>query len=126
MRRIFLAAALLVVAPALLANNPSSTTGARMVWNETDQRTFMFGGVTTFDANGTSKYVDPTETWEWNGQRWLQLFPATTPPGRSSQVMVWDAARSRLKPDAVILLKGSRGVRLERLVPLISEWASAR
>jgi UDP-N-acetylmuramoyl-tripeptide--D-alanyl-D-alanine ligase len=37
----------------------------------------------------------------------------------------WSALRSRLSPDAVILLKGSRGVRLERLVPLISEWASA-
>ncbi len=37
----------------------------------------------------------------------------------------WTALRSRLSTDAVILLKGSRGVRLERLVPLISEWASA-
>jgi UDP-N-acetylmuramoyl-tripeptide--D-alanyl-D-alanine ligase len=37
----------------------------------------------------------------------------------------WEAARSRLAPDAVILLKGSRGVRLERLVPLISAWATA-
>jgi UDP-N-acetylmuramyl pentapeptide synthase len=37
----------------------------------------------------------------------------------------WQAARSRVAPDAVILLKGSRGVRLERLIPLISEWASA-
>ena len=36
----------------------------------------------------------------------------------------WDAARSRLAPDAVILLKGSRGVRLERLVPMIAEWAA--
>ena len=36
----------------------------------------------------------------------------------------WEAVRSRLKPDAVILLKGSRGVRLERFVPLISEWSS--
>ena len=38
----------------------------------------------------------------------------------------WQAMRSRLAPDAVILLKGSRGVRLERLLPVISEWASAR
>jgi UDP-N-acetylmuramoyl-tripeptide--D-alanyl-D-alanine ligase len=38
----------------------------------------------------------------------------------------WQAVRSRVAPDAVILLKGSRGVRLERLVPVISEWASAR
>jgi len=37
----------------------------------------------------------------------------------------WQAARSRLDPAAVILLKGSRGVRLERLVPLISEWTSS-
>ncbi|MEO8561988.1 MAG: UDP-N-acetylmuramoyl-tripeptide--D-alanyl-D-alanine ligase [bacterium] len=37
----------------------------------------------------------------------------------------WEALRSRLHRDAVILLKGSRGVRLERFVPLISEWASA-
>ena len=35
----------------------------------------------------------------------------------------WDAVRSRLAPDAVILLKGSRGVRLEQLVPIIAEWA---
>ena len=38
----------------------------------------------------------------------------------------WSAVRSRLAPDAIILLKGSRGVRLERLIPVISEWASAR
>ena len=38
----------------------------------------------------------------------------------------WHAVRSRLASDAVILLKGSRGVRLERLIPVISEWALAR
>ncbi|MEP6618439.1 MAG: UDP-N-acetylmuramoyl-tripeptide--D-alanyl-D-alanine ligase [bacterium] len=36
-------------------------------------------------------------------------------------VLAWNAARSRLAPDAVILLKGSRGVRLEQLVPLLKE-----
>ena len=39
-------------------------------------------------------------------------------------VEAWDAVRSRVAKDAVILLKGSRGVRLEQLVPMISEWAS--
>jgi UDP-N-acetylmuramoyl-tripeptide--D-alanyl-D-alanine ligase len=38
----------------------------------------------------------------------------------------WQAMRSRLEPNAVILLKGSRGVRLERLVPVISEWATGQ
>ena len=36
---------------------------------------------------------------------------------------VWPDLVSRLRPDAVILLKGSRGVRLERLVPLVTRWA---
>jgi len=35
---------------------------------------------------------------------------------------IWPALSSRLAPDAIILLKGSRGVRLERLVPLIQQW----
>ncbi len=43
----------------------------------------------------------------------------------ASPEAAWEAARSRLAPDAVILLKGSRGVRLERLVPIISAWATA-
>jgi UDP-N-acetylmuramoyl-tripeptide--D-alanyl-D-alanine ligase len=36
---------------------------------------------------------------------------------------LWGRLVSRLRPDAVILLKGSRGVRLERLVEPITAWA---
>ena len=36
---------------------------------------------------------------------------------------LWSRLASRLEPDAVILLKASRGVRLEQLVPKIREWA---
>jgi UDP-N-acetylmuramoyl-tripeptide--D-alanyl-D-alanine ligase len=36
---------------------------------------------------------------------------------------LWNRLVPRLDSNAVILLKGSRGVRLERLVPQISEWA---
>lgn len=45
--------------------------------------------------------------------------------GGADPESAWSAARSRLARNAVILLKGSRGVRLERLIPVISEWASA-
>ncbi len=45
--------------------------------------------------------------------------------GGADPAAVWDTLRSRLAPDAVILLKGSRGVRLERLVPMIAEWANS-
>jgi UDP-N-acetylmuramoyl-tripeptide--D-alanyl-D-alanine ligase len=37
---------------------------------------------------------------------------------------LWPALRSRLAADAVILLKASRGVRLERLLPHLIEWAA--
>lgn len=36
---------------------------------------------------------------------------------------LWPLLAPRLAPDAVILLKGSRGMRLERLVPYIVKWA---
>jgi UDP-N-acetylmuramoyl-tripeptide--D-alanyl-D-alanine ligase len=36
---------------------------------------------------------------------------------------LWPLLESRLTPNAVVLLKASRGVRLERLVPLITSWA---
>lgn len=36
---------------------------------------------------------------------------------------LWHSLSSRLAPDAVILLKGSRGMRLERLVEPITRWA---
>ena len=39
---------------------------------------------------------------------------------------LWNRLSSRLEPDAVILLKASRGVRLEQLVPKIKEWATSK
>lgn len=38
---------------------------------------------------------------------------------------LWPLLAPRLAPDAVILLKASRGVRLERIVPHLTAWASA-
>jgi UDP-N-acetylmuramoyl-tripeptide--D-alanyl-D-alanine ligase len=37
---------------------------------------------------------------------------------------LWPRLEERLAPDAVILLKASRGVRLERLVPHLTAWAN--
>ena len=36
---------------------------------------------------------------------------------------LWPLLEPRLTPDAVLLLKASRGMKLERLVPLITDWA---
>jgi UDP-N-acetylmuramoyl-tripeptide--D-alanyl-D-alanine ligase len=37
---------------------------------------------------------------------------------------LWPQLAPRLAPDAVVLLKASRGVKLERLVPFIEAWAT--
>jgi UDP-N-acetylmuramoyl-tripeptide--D-alanyl-D-alanine ligase len=37
---------------------------------------------------------------------------------------LWPVLKQRLQPDAAILLKASRGVRLERLLPHLQAWAS--
>jgi UDP-N-acetylmuramoyl-tripeptide--D-alanyl-D-alanine ligase len=37
---------------------------------------------------------------------------------------LWPLLEPRLLPDAAILLKASRGVRLERIVPLLTAWAA--
>jgi UDP-N-acetylmuramoyl-tripeptide--D-alanyl-D-alanine ligase len=39
---------------------------------------------------------------------------------------VWSGLAGKVAPDAVILLKGSRGVRLEQLVPAIENWAKSK
>jgi UDP-N-acetylmuramoyl-tripeptide--D-alanyl-D-alanine ligase len=36
---------------------------------------------------------------------------------------LWPILAPRLEPDAIILLKASRGVKLERIVPMLEEWA---
>ena len=55
---------------------------------------------------------------------------AGAPPSRvisaSDMEAVWPALVTRLAPSAAILLKGSRGMRLERLVPMVEEWAHTR
>jgi len=37
---------------------------------------------------------------------------------------LWPLLEPRLTPDAIILLKASRGMKLERLVPHLTAWAS--
>ena len=36
---------------------------------------------------------------------------------------LWESLRPRLPRNAIVMLKASRGVRLERLVPLLQEWS---
>ena len=62
-------------------------------------RMILFGG-----RNGPNFF---NNTWEWNGTKWAQSFPNTSPTARARSAMVYDEARS------VVLLFGgmtSRGM----------------
>jgi hypothetical protein len=92
-------AVLLVVAVLLgvsaFASNPSPRTQARMAWDIPNNVGVLFGGLAPFDG-GTSLQHDSSETWLWNGSRWLQRFPNTTPPRRAVHAMVFDTTRNRV------------------------------
>src|SRR6476469_369349 len=92
MRRTLLAAALLLCAQSWLAGNPSTRTGARMVYDEPKGFTVLFGGVTPNDLGTVQPYY-PTDKWIWTGAQWLQRYTAHTPQGRASHVMVYDSNR---------------------------------
>jgi hypothetical protein len=91
-------AVLFVVAAVLgttaFASNPSPRTLARLVWDTPNNVGILFGGIGPFDG-ATSLQHDSAETWLWNGSRWLQRFPATSPSARAVHAMVYDTKRNR-------------------------------
>lgn len=58
--------------------------GSSMAYDQKRGVVILFGGDTGMD------------TWAWNGQTWVQLFPASFPPARSGASMAYDAANSEI------------------------------
>lgn len=92
--RLILGCALLLIAQALFADNPSAITGPRMVYVPETGRMVLFGGETVLDA-GTRLAYDLDQTWQWIGTRWVHVYPAHSPSPRSLQAMVYDSARRK-------------------------------
>jgi hypothetical protein len=103
-RIVFTLSLALLIAPAVFAAQPSARLAPRMVYDPNTTFTYLYGGLSNTDV-GTAKSYDIDETWVWVGERWIQLYPAHTPGGRSYQMMVWDYAHNR-----AILFGGRNGV----------------
>ena len=119
-KRLFLSvvASLLFSTSAAYAGLPSARAYAAMAYYEPAKQIILFGGESAFDV-ATQKHYDSDETWAWNGSRWVQLFPATHPAGRSAHGMTYDSNRSR------IVLFGGRQARPEpdgQLTYLADTW----
>jgi hypothetical protein len=100
-RSVFFVLISLLVAGSLLAN-PTARTGASLVYADHLQRGVLFGGLT--DPDSASIRYELGDTWEWTGTRWIQIFPAQSPPARSGSGMAYDSARRQ-----VILFGGLQG-----------------
>ena len=94
-KRLFLTVVLsLLVATSVLANNPSPRSEVKMVYDPATFNSILFGGRSGVDYGTAATYFS-NETWIWNGSRWSQRFPATSPAARSAYGMVFDPVRSR-------------------------------
>src|SRR5207302_472457 len=71
------------------AHTPPGRTFAAMAFDSRRGRTVLFGG-TTFGSGGSAQAGD---TWEWDGNDWTQLSPATSPALRDEAAMAYDYAR---------------------------------
>lgn len=91
-RTTLLAFLVTLVAGAALAAAPGARYETKMVYDEKIQRMVLFGGSSALDS-GTALTHDLGDTWEWNGQKWVERFITAGPLPRSSYSMVFDTTR---------------------------------
>jgi cysteine-rich repeat protein len=70
--------------------NPPARRAPAMAYDARRGRVVLFGGI----PNGGGQLDD---TWEWDGQNWIDVTPATgSPPARHTFAMTYDAVRGRV------------------------------
>jgi hypothetical protein len=74
--------------------HPGHTPGVRassaIAYDSARQRTVLFGGIS--DWIGSTFYHE-RDTWEWDGNDWIEMNPKTVPPSRAGQMMAYDEKR---------------------------------
>src|SRR5579859_4132967 len=94
-KRFLLAVAIFLSAAVTFAAVPSSRYETRLAYDQAGHRTILFGGLTASDT-GTKQAYYLNDTWQWNGTKWVQLYPFHAPTGRSGHVMVYDSNRNHI------------------------------
>jgi hypothetical protein len=69
------------------ATRPPALASASMASDPATSDILLFGGV-----GASSQHDDNDHTWTFNGSNWSEVFPAPSPPGRSSGAMAYDPA----------------------------------
>lgn len=82
---------------------PSPRTSAVLAYDTARSRALMFGGTSAWtQQNGWNNLGD---TWEWDGNDWVEIFPSNAPPARRDAGLAYDEARG-----VMVLFGGVRQV----------------
>jgi hypothetical protein len=73
------------------AATPPPRHGSSLAYDGTLRQILLFGG-----DSGARVPVFMNDTWVWNGTRWAQLNPASSPPPRADASMAYDEVASQL------------------------------
>ncbi|HSA33615.1 MAG TPA: kelch repeat-containing protein, partial [bacterium] len=82
-------------------NKPSARSCHAMVYDSGHGSVILFGGINYPDY---FSIVEKNDTWEWDGQNWTQLNPASKPSARGYHAMAYYSTRGK-----VVLFGGSSG-----------------
>lgn len=85
-------------ARVLTRTTPAARVGASLVWDDTGNRAWMFGGGTGIERSAASELTNPSdELWMFDGNEWSQIPKAGAwPSARSTSSATWDRARGRM------------------------------
>jgi N-acetylneuraminic acid mutarotase len=75
-----------------MAKGPPKHLGARLAYDSESGRIILFGG----SDIATWRYINDTWSYDFNTDTWTEMKPATSPPGRNYQAMIYDAKSDRV------------------------------
>jgi hypothetical protein len=74
---------------------PATRREHAMVFDDNENRVVLFGGMTSTLVEGASNDRHLGDTWEWDGDRWLQR-QNMGPQNRNSHALAYDSGRKRI------------------------------
>jgi hypothetical protein len=74
---------------------PGPRTFATMAYDSARRRVVLFGGNRVLFGKTLADNIYLDDTWEWDGQTWLQI-KVSGPPPRAEAAMVFDSRRGRV------------------------------
>ncbi len=73
--------------------SPSARSGHAMGFDSGHGQVILFGG---YDVDPSGNNIALNDTWLWDGSKWSQASPQTSPPARSGVAMAYDSIHGQV------------------------------